>query len=242
MNDGLKAQGLHHRFRGRPVLNDVHLIVRPGEVVGLLGPNGAGKTTCFRILWGALRPLSGRVWLGERDLTRVPAHLRARAGLGYLPQEPSVFRELTVQQNLHAVLELQDGLSKAERIETSERLLEESRLTHLASRAAGTLSGGERRRVEIARCLACRPRILLLDEPFAGVEPRALDSLMEAVTGLGDRGIGVLLADHNLRETLRICGRSCVLLDGRVAVDGPPEVVLADPAVRSGYLGPGFRL
>ena len=238
----LRAEGLVKRYRGRTVVDGVGLEVRPGEVVGLLGPNGAGKTTCFYMIVGLERPDAGRVLLDGRDITREPLHRRARAGIGYLPQEPSVFRRLTVLENVLAVLELRPGLDGTSRRERAEELLHELQIGHLADSPGLALSGGERRRVEIARALAAEPRYMLLDEPFAGVDPLSVIDIQRLVAHLTERGIGVLVTDHNVRETLRICARAYILSEGSVLAEGGPEALVADPRVRETYLGEHFRL
>ncbi len=231
----LQATGLRKSFAGRPVVDGVDLTVSAGEIVGLLGPNGAGKTTVFRMLAGLLAPDGGRVILGERDITGLPLHARARLGLGYLPQQPTVFVGLSVRANVELVLEARGRPRSA-----ADGLLAEAGLEHLARAAAETLSGGERRRLEIARCLAGEHRLVLLDEPFAGVDPVAVQDLQRRVRDLAERGLGLLLTDHAVREALGICDRVLVI-DGGVAVcAGTPEHVAADPRVQARYLGEGF--
>ncbi len=237
----LQAEGLVKRYRRREVLRGVSLEVRGGEVVGLLGPNGAGKTTCFYMIVGLVPCDGGVIRLDGRELTGLPIHRRARLGVGYLPQEASVFRKLTVRQNILAVLELQP-LSRAERERRLEALMEELGVAHLADSLGMSLSGGERRRVEIARALASEPRIMLLDEPFAGVDPLAVADIQRLVRHLAERGIGVLITDHNVRETLGICGRAYILSEGRVLAQGSPQALLQDRRVREVYLGQDFRL
>ncbi|GIX31870.1 MAG: ABC transporter ATP-binding protein [Porticoccaceae bacterium] len=238
----LRAEHLAKSYRKRPVIVDVSLEVAGGEIVGLLGPNGAGKTTCFYMIVGLIPPDAGRVWMDQLDLTRLPMHRRARAGLGYLPQEPSVFRRLTVEENLLAVLETRRELSAAARRETLDALLAEFHIDHLRHAQGLSLSGGERRRVEIARALAREPRFLLLDEPFAGVDPISVGDVKAIVRHLRDRGIGVLITDHNVRDTLDLCQRAYIVGEGRVIAHGTPAEILADPLVRRTYLGEGFRL
>jgi lipopolysaccharide export system ATP-binding protein len=217
-------------------VDSVDLRVEPGELVGLLGPNGAGKTTTFRLLMGMERADSGRIFLDGEDITHLPLHRRGRLGLGFLAQEPSVFRKMTVADNLLAVLEL---MGEEDRL---DELLTEFELAHLRCSMAYKLSGGERRRTEIARAMAARPKYLLLDEPFAGIDPISVAELQEMLGGLRARGVGALIADHNVRETLAITDRAYILHEGRVLAEGPPKVIAADPIVRRYYLGEGFRL
>ncbi len=238
----LAAEGLVKRYRRRTVVDGVSLHVQPGEVVGLLGPNGAGKTTCFYMIVGLERADAGRILLDGRDVTREPLHRRARAGIGYLPQEASVFRRLTVLENVLAVLELQPGLDEDARRERAEALLHELQIGHLRDSPGLSLSGGERRRVEIARALAAEPRYMLLDEPFAGVDPLSVIDIQRLIGHLTDRGLGVLVTDHNVRETLRICTRAYILTDGRILAEGEPAALVEDPRVRQAYLGEHFRL
>ncbi len=238
----LTVEGLVKRYRRKTVVDGVSLHVDEGEVVGLLGPNGAGKTTCFYMIMGLVTADAGRILLGGRDLTLRPMHVRARHGLGYLAQEPSIFRQLSVSDNILAVLELRGGLTRAERKARCDRLLEEFGLTHLAQAPAIRLSGGERRRLEIARALATEPRIILLDEPFAGVDPISVAEIQQIVAGLAERGIAILITDHNVRETLGICHRAYILADGVVLSQGSPETLLEDTRVRERYLGSRFRL
>ena len=238
----LRAANLSKRFRKRPILRDVSLEVRSGEVVGLLGPNGAGKTTCFYIIVGLIRPDGGRITLDEQDITDRPMHERARLGVGYLPQEASVFRKLTVADNIMAVLELRKELSRQQRQEKLDSLLEEFQVEHLRDSLGISLSGGERRRVEIARALATEPSFILLDEPFAGVDPISVLDIQRIITHLVERGIGVLITDHNVRETLGICSRGYILHDGRMMAEGEPEALLHDPDVKRFYLGENFTL
>jgi len=223
------------------VVQDVSLHVQQGEVVGLLGPNGAGKTTTFHMIVGMIRPNEGRIVLGGNDITRLPMYRRARRGIGYLAQETSVFRELTVEGNLHAVLEFQP-IDKAERKVRVESLLREFGLERVRASKAYTLSGGERRRTEIARALATRPKFFLLDEPFAGVDPIAVEDIQSIVAGLKERDIGVLITDHNVHETLAITDRAYLLYEGRILKQGTAEDLAADPEVRRRYLGEKFSL
>ena len=238
----LTAHRLAKRYRSRLVVDDVSITVRSGEIVGLLGPNGAGKTTSFYMIIGLVAGDAGAVHLDEEDLTDHPMHLRARAGLGYLPQEPSVFRHLSVRENVMAILETRRDLDKTGREHFLETLLGELRVSHLAARRGDSLSGGERRRVEIARALATEPRFMLLDEPFAGVDPISILDLQQIITYLSERGIGVLITDHNVRDTLGICDRAYVVNDGVIIAEGAPEDVLDDTRVRDVYLGRHFRL
>ncbi len=238
----LCARRLAKRYRRRLVVDDVSLTVRSGEIVGLLGPNGAGKTTSFYMIIGLVACDAGTVHLDEDDLTNRPIHARARAGLGYLPQEPSIFRHLSVRENVMAILETRPGLGKAEREHRLETLLGEFRISHLAAQRGDSLSGGERRRVEIARSLATEPKFMLLDEPFAGIDPISVADIQQIITYLGNRGIGVLITDHNVRDTLGICDRAYIVNAGAIIAKGPPESVLDDAKVREVYLGENFRL
>ncbi|HXX30488.1 MAG TPA: LPS export ABC transporter ATP-binding protein [Myxococcaceae bacterium] len=242
MSDHLVAEGLQKSYRGRRVVDDVHLEVAPGEVVGLLGPNGAGKTTTFNMVVGLVRAERGRVRLGELDLTRLPIHRRARAGLGYLPQEASIFRRLTVRQNFLAVLELDREKDRAAREAQAQALLEEFHLTEVSEQSGDQLSGGERRRAEIARSLIRRPRFMLFDEPFAGVDPINVSDIQRQVTALRARGLGVLITDHNVRDTLRICDRAYLLAQGKVMLEGTPREIAESTSARTVYLGERFRL
>jgi lipopolysaccharide export system ATP-binding protein len=240
--DGLVAKDLVKSYRARRVVDRVSFVVNPGEVVGLLGPNGAGKTTSFNIVVGLIRPEAGTVLLGGADLTRLPMHQRARLGLGYLPQEASVFRKMTVTDNLLAVLELREGMDKAERLDRARKLIKEFEVEHVENALGEHLSGGERRRVEIARCLAMEPKIVLLDEPFAGIDPIAVAELQGLIARLVARGIGVLITDHNVRETLGICTRAYILVSGRVLEHGNRDQVAASESAKSVYLGERFTL
>lgn len=237
----LHAKGLTKRYGKRAVVKSVDLRVRQGEVVGLLGPNGAGKTTTFHMVVGLVRPNEGVVTLDGADITRLPMYKRARRGIGYLAQETSVFRELTVEDNLHAVLEFQP-MSAAERHERVEGLISEFGLDRVRDSMGYSLSGGERRRCEIARALATDPKFFLLDEPFAGVDPIAVEDIQEIVGGLKERGIGVLITDHNVHETLAITDRAYLLYEGRILKQGTAEELAADPEVRKRYLGEKFSL
>ncbi len=237
----LHADHLTKQFKKRVVVNDVSIALEPGAVVGLLGPNGAGKTTTFRMIVGLLHPTGGTISFCGKDITKMPMYLRARQGLAYLPQEPSVFRQLTVRQNVLAVLEYQP-MKSADRKARADELMEEMGIAHLAESPAYTLSGGERRRTEICRALATEPKIFLLDEPFAGIDPIAVTDLQETVVKLKDKGIGVLITDHNVRETLEITDFAFILSDGRVSVAGTPREIAENPLARKTYLGERFRM
>jgi lipopolysaccharide export system ATP-binding protein len=234
----LSAEGLQKRFKSRQVVRDFGFSIRQGEVVGLLGPNGAGKTTCFYMVVGLIEADGGTIKLDKQDITGLPMHSRAKLGIGYLPQEASVFRRLSVSDNILAVLELREGLDARKRAAELESLLDELKIAHIADQKGVSLSGGERRRVEIARALAANPRYMLLDEPFAGVDPISVGEIQRIVRHLKERGIGVLITDHNVRETLGICDRAYILNDGEVLSRG----ILADEKVREVYLGREFRL
>ena len=238
----LLASNLVKRYQSRAVVNDVTVSVASGEVVGLLGPNGAGKTTCFYMIVGLIGCDGGTIRLDERDLTRLPMHARARAGVGYLPQEPSVFRKLSVRDNVMAILETRADLNRQSRQRVLDELLRELHVSHLADQPGVSLSGGERRRVEIARALATAPRFMLLDEPFAGVDPISVVDIQRIVAHLVERGIGVLITDHNVRETLGICQRAYILNEGQVIAAGAPHELLTNQQVRQVYLGEDFRL
>lgn len=238
----LQAEGLQKQYRKRRVVDGVSLSVNSGEVVGLLGPNGAGKTTSFYMIVGLIMADSGRVLLDGRDLTDLPMHQRARLGIGYLAQEASVFRRLTVEQNILAILETRKEISAQERRERCDRLLEEFGIAHLRESLAMSLSGGERRRLEIARALSIQPRFILLDEPFAGVDPLAVNDIKKIIQHLRQLEIGVLITDHNVRETLDICDRAYIISAGSVLAEGPTVEILANPEVRSVYLGENFTM
>jgi lipopolysaccharide export system ATP-binding protein len=238
----LRARGLAKSYRRRTVVHDVSLQVAAGEVVGLLGPNGAGKTTCFYMLVGLVGADEGSIQLNGHDLTRLPMHQRARLGLGYLPQEPSVFRKLTVAENVMAILETRDDLDATAREQQMQDLLHELHVGHLAQQMGASLSGGERRRVEIARALAARPRFMLLDEPFAGVDPISVVDIQRIIAHLKNLGLGVLITDHNVRETLKICDRAYIVNEGRLIAQGAPDAILTDEQVRAVYLGQHFHL
>jgi lipopolysaccharide export system ATP-binding protein len=238
---GLDVRSIAKAYDRRAVLNDVSLSVSRGEVVGLLGPNGAGKTTCFYSIMGLVKPDSGRIFLDGQEITDLPMYRRAILGLGYLPQETSIFRGLTVEQNILAVLEVSEP-DRAARSARLEKLLGEFGLTHLREAPALALSGGERRRCEIARSLAADPSIMLLDEPFAGIDPISISDIRDLVRELKQRGIGVLITDHNVRETLDIVDRACIIYDGQVLFQGTPQALVADQEVRRLYLGESFAL
>jgi lipopolysaccharide export system ATP-binding protein len=238
----LRVEQLAKAYKSRRVVTDLSLRVESGEVVGLLGPNGAGKTTAFYMIVGLVPADAGRIFLGADELTHLPIHDRARRGIGYLPQEASVFRKLSVADNIMAILETRAGLREAERGQRLEELIEELRIGHVRDSLGMALSGGERRRVEIARALAAEPRFLLLDEPFAGVDPLSVVDIQRIVLELAAKGIGVLITDHNVRETLGVCVRSYIIGNGTVIASGSAEEILANAQVREVYLGEGFRL
>ncbi|HEY0674603.1 MAG TPA: LPS export ABC transporter ATP-binding protein [Immundisolibacter sp.] len=238
----LTARDLRKSYRGRPAVAGVSLEVSPGEIVGLLGPNGAGKTTCFYMIVGLVAPDSGTVALDDTDITQAGMPQRARMGLGYLPQEASVFRKLSVQDNLRAILETRRDLSPDAREARLERLLGDLHIGHIRTTLGAALSGGERRRVEIARALVIEPRFMLLDEPFAGVDPITVIDIQRIIRDLAARDIGVLITDHNVRETLGICHRAYIVNEGEVLAAGTPETILADERVRAVYLGDAFQL
>ena len=237
----LIVENLRKSYKTRTVVQDISLRLKSGEVVGLLGPNGAGKTTSFYMMVGLVPLDAGRILLDGKELSHLPIHMRARMGLAYLPQEPSIFRKLTVTENIMAVLELQ-GLSEAEMHQQLESLLMELHIVHIRNNAAVSLSGGERRRVEIARCLATNPSFILLDEPFAGIDPIAVLDIQKIIRFLCAKNIGVLITDHNVRETLGICDRAYIVNDGRVFASGKPAEIVNNEAVREVYLGKDFRL
>ena len=238
----LRAEQLSKRYRGRAVVHGVSMQVEQGEITGLLGPNGAGKTTCFYMIVGLVPADGGRIYLGETNITRANMHQRARLGLGYLPQEASIFRRLSVADNIMAILELRRDLDRPQRRQELDHLMEELQVSHLADQRGVSLSGGERRRVEIARALAADPRFMLLDEPFAGVDPISVGEIQRIVRQLKERNIGILITDHNVRETLGICDRAYIISEGRVLTHGDPQAVMADEDVRNVYLGREFRL
>ena len=238
----LSATGLRKSFHGRAVVRDFEFSLAEGEIVGLLGPNGAGKTTCFYMVVGLIAADAGTIRIDERDVTTMPMHARARLGVGYLPQEPSVFRRLSVADNILAILELRDDLDEAGRAAELESLLDELQIGHIATQKGVSLSGGERRRVEIARALAAKPRFMLLDEPFAGIDPISVVDIQRIVRQLKSRGIGILITDHNVRETLGICERAYIMSEGSVLAQGAPAEILANEQVRDVYLGREFRM
>jgi len=237
----LRTDNLVKAYRGRKVVNGVSLEVRQGEIVGLLGQNGAGKTTTFYMIMGLVRPEAGRIYLDGKDVTDLPMHVRARMGLGYLSQEPSVFRKLSVEDNVRAILETLK-LGEYEIEEELDRLLNELRIEHLRKSKAYMLSGGERRRLEIARALVTKPRFMLLDEPFSGIDPIAVQDIQSIVAGLKAKGLGLLITDHNVRETLSITDRSYIMAEGRILVSGKPEELANNPLAREAYLGERFSL
>ncbi|HEY8010892.1 MAG TPA: LPS export ABC transporter ATP-binding protein [Rudaea sp.] len=238
----LNAVGLQKSFKGRTVVRDFDFNLEQGEIVGLLGPNGAGKTTTFYMVVGLIGADAGRITLDEHDITQMPMHGRARLGVGYLPQEPSVFRRLTVAENVLAILELRRDLDADGRRAELALLLDELQIAHIAESKGVSLSGGERRRVEITRALAARPRFMLLDEPFAGIDPISVVEIQRIVKQLRARGIGILITDHNVRETLGICDRAYIMSDGAVIAKGSPQDVLANAQVREVYLGKEFKM
>lgn len=238
----LQANHLKKTYKGRVVVNDVSLSIESGSVVGLLGPNGAGKTTSFYIIVGIISTENGSVVLDSQDITHKPMHVRARAGLGYLPQENSIFRKLSVEENLMGVVELLPKLSRQERQERVDQLLEEFNITHIRKSAGMALSGGERRRVEIARALAANPKFILLDEPFAGVDPISISDIKEIIQHLKRRGIGVLITDHNVRETLDVCAKAYIVNAGEIIAQGTAQEVLNNDKVQEVYLGRNFSL
>ena len=242
MTTTLQTNNVSKSYGGRRVVNGVSVSVKAGEIVGLLGPNGAGKTTTFYMCVGLTAPDSGSVTLGDTDITREPMYSRARLGIGYLPQEASVFRKLSVRDNIMAILETMNFPSRQAREERLIELLEELGLMHVKESLASALSGGERRRVEISRCLARNPQFILLDEPFAGIDPLAIKDIQEIISALQSKGIGVLITDHNVRETLGICDRSYILVDGKVLEEGTPEHIANSEKAQRYYLGGDFRL
>ncbi|HAZ41837.1 MAG TPA: LPS export ABC transporter ATP-binding protein [Methylococcaceae bacterium] len=238
----LSTQNIIKRYHKRNVVDGVSVEIRTGEIVGLLGPNGAGKTTSFYMIVGLITPDEGQIMLDGRDISHMPMHERARLGIGYLPQEPSIFRKLTVLENLMAVLELRPELTHGQRELIAGELLEEFNVGHLRHQPAMGLSGGERRRVEIARALACEPRFMLLDEPFAGVDPISIIDIQKIILHLRERGIGILITEHNVRETLGTCNRAYILAGGRVIAEGLPNEIVENPEVRQVYLGENFSM
>lgn len=238
----LRANNLVKIYKSRSVVDDVSFEVSSGEVVGLLGPNGAGKTTSFYMVVGLIKPDKGDIYLGENNITRLPMHARAQQGLGYLPQEASVFRKLSVENNILAVLEAKKEFNAAERREKLDALIDDLQIDHIRRNIGQSLSGGERRRVEIARALASQPAFVLLDEPFAGVDPLSVIEIQKIIKHLTDRNIGVLITDHNVRETLGICNRAYILNSGKIIAAGTPDEILSNEEVREVYLGRDFRL
>jgi len=238
----LEAHSLAKAYRGREVIKDVSINVQQGEIIGLLGPNGAGKTTCFYMIVGLIAADRGVIRLNNDDITRLAIHERARLGVGYLPQEASVFRKLSVYDNLMAILETRSDLNSLQREQKAQELLEEFHITHIRDSKGMVLSGGERRRVEIARALANDPKFILLDEPFAGVDPISVSDIKQTIRHLKSRGIGILITDHNVRETLDICERAYIVSEGRILAEGDPQTILANSQVRQAYLGDEFRL
>ena len=238
----LSAHNLAKNFKSRDVVKDVSIEISQSQIVGLLGPNGAGKTTCFYMIVGLIQVDSGRVLLDQKDITKLPIHDRARHGLSYLPQESSIFRNLTVEENVLAILQARQELSRAEREKKLEQLLEEFSIVHIRDSKGMSLSGGERRRTEIARTLATDPKFILLDEPFAGVDPISVSDIKTIINQLKDRGIGILLTDHNVRETLDICEKAYIVSEGRLIADGDADAILNNEKVRSVYLGSQFQI
>lgn len=238
----LRASNLAKSYKQKKVVIDVSLEIRSGEIVGLLGPNGAGKTTCFYMIVGLVNADNGRITIDSQDITSLPMHGRARKGIGYLPQEASVFRKLSVRDNIMAILETRKNLGRAERLSKLEHLLEEFHITHIRDSLGMSLSGGERRRVEIARALAMEPAFILLDEPFAGVDPISVSDIKQIIRHLRDKGIGVLITDHNVRETLDICENAYIVSGGHIIASGNSETILANQQVKEVYLGNEFHL
>ncbi len=238
----LKAEHLAKIYSGKTVVHDVSFSVGTGEIVGLLGPNGAGKTTSFYMLVGLVKANGGSVMIDDLDITQYPMHERAKLGLGYLPQEASIFRKMTVEDNLLAILELNKTLNKQQRIEKMQKLLEEFQITHIQNNIGMSLSGGERRRVEIARALANEPKFILLDEPFAGVDPISVGEIKEVIRHLKQRGLGVLITDHNVRETLDVCERAYIVESGNILAQGTPAEILNNEQVKKVYLGENFKI
>ncbi len=238
----LEATNLAKSYKGRKVVIDVSLSVEKGQIVGLLGPNGAGKTTCFYMIAGIIKADRGKIFINERNVSSLPMHGRAKSGLGYLPQEASVFRKLTVKDNILAILETRKDIRRRDRNTLLQELLEEFHITHIMDSLGMALSGGERRRVEIARALATDPQFLLLDEPFAGVDPISVSDIKEIIQQLKERGIGVLITDHNVRETLDICEKAYIVSEGHILAEGTPSTVLNNKKVREVYLGQNFSL
>jgi len=242
MMNTLNVQSLSKKYKSRQVVDNFSLQIKSGEIVGLLGPNGAGKTTCFYMIVGLIPVDEGRITLNDTDLTRLPAHARANHGISYLPQESSIFRKLTVAENIMAILELRHDLSKSERKQKLEQLLDEFRITHIRDTLGLRLSGGERRRAEIARALAMQPHFILLDEPFAGIDPISILDVKRIIAQLRAHQIGILITDHNVRDTLNICERAYIVNQGKIICEGNPEVILNNEEVRAVYLGDEFNL
>lgn len=240
--DTLKASHLAKSYKGRKVVRDVSLSINSGQIVGLLGPNGAGKTTCFYMIVGLVKADSGSIELNSINLTSLPIHARAQQGLGYLPQDSSIFRTLTVAENILAILETRKELTREQQMQKLESLLDEFHIGHIRNNKGMSLSGGERRRTEIARALATEPRFILLDEPFAGVDPISVSDIKDIITHLKNKGIGVLLTDHNVRETLDICEKAYIVSEGQIIAEGSSEDILANQKVRDVYLGHQFRI
>lgn len=238
----LKAENLAKSYKGHPVVQDVTLSIQSGQVVGLLGPNGAGKTTTFYMIVGSVSEDSGRILFDEQDITSFPVHKRAKTGIGYLPQEASVFRKLSVEHNIFAILETRKDLNQQQRRTKLESLLEEFHITHIRNNLGLSLSGGERRRVEIARALATEPAFVLLDEPFAGVDPISVNDIKVIISQVSTKGIGILITDHNVRETLDICDKAYIVSDGQIIKEGTTDTILSDKMVRKVYLGEDFHM
>ncbi|MCO4756545.1 MAG: LPS export ABC transporter ATP-binding protein [Oceanospirillaceae bacterium] len=238
----LQATHLAKSYKGREVIKDVSLSIKSGEIVGLLGPNGAGKTTCFYMIVGLVRADRGQVLIDEKEITHLPMHGRARCGIGYLPQEASIFRKMSVRNNLLAILETRHDLDKKQREAKMFELLEEFHITHIIDSLGMSLSGGERRRVEIARALATEPSFILLDEPFAGVDPISVNDIKSTIKHLQSKGIGILITDHNVRETLDICEKAYIVSEGTILASGAPNAIMQNNAVRAAYLGDTFQL
>ena len=238
----LSASNLHKAYKKKTVLKDVSILVNSGEVVGLLGPNGAGKTTCFYMIVGLIASNSGTICLGDENITHTPMHVRARSGIGYLAQEASIFRKLTVEENIRAILEIRKDLNKEDRNKKLEALLEDFQIGHVRESLGISLSGGERRRAEIARALAMEPSFILLDEPFAGIDPISVLEIQKIITQLTDSNIGVLITDHNVRETLNICDRAYILSEGTILAEGSPADIVNNQQVKKVYLGENFKV
>lgn len=242
MSNTLRIEHLKKKYKSREIVKGVSLHIKSGEIVGLLGPNGAGKTTSFYMIVGLVRPDEGHIYLDTKDITRLPVHGRAKLGISYLPQEASIFRKLTVAQNIMAILELRQELNKTERKQQLEQLLDEFRITHIRDSLGMSLSGGERRRAEIARTLATNPKFILLDEPFAGIDPISVLDVKRIISHLRKRDIGILITDHNVRDTLNICERAYIVSQGKIICEGNPEAILTNDEVRAVYLGEEFDL